>query len=195
MTAPLASIRNCDGCTLCCKVFRVAALDKPQGIWCPHCAIGRGCGIYDSRPTECAAFQCGYLVEPGLDDRWKPSESRLVLWSMGQVMFVHVDPQRPDAWRREPYYSSIKQWAVEALAAGAQVIVQIGSRAIVILPDRDVDLGIFAPDEIAVTTRVGTSGGVRYEALKLKRSDPRAANLVPADLSMAAAGRSSAGAR
>jgi len=189
MTEPLATIRSCDGCTLCCKVFAVPTLDKPAGTWCSHCAIGQGCKIYDTRPAECIAFQCGYLVEPGLDERWKPSESRLVLWSMGQTMFIHVDPQRPDAWRREPFYSSIKQWAVEALAAGAQVAVQIGARAVMILPDRDVDLGVVASDEIAVTTRVPTPGGVRYEALKLKKNDPRAANLTPVDFSMAATKR------
>lgn len=185
MTEPLAVIRSCDGCTLCCKVFAVPALEKAGGKWCQHCAIGQGCKIYDSRPAECAAFQCGYIVEPELDERWKPSECHLVLFSLGKAMFIHVDSQRPDAWKRQPYYASIKQWAVEALAAGAQVAVQIGARVIMILPDRDVDLGIVSADEIAVTTRVASAGNVRYEALKLKRSDPRAANLTPLNASMA----------
>ncbi len=138
---------------------------------------------------ECAAFQCGYIVEPGLDERWKPAESRLVLWSTGDTMFVHVDPQRPDAWKREPYYANIKQWAIDALAVGAQVTVQIGSRVIMILPDRDVDLGVVSSDEIAVTTRIQTPRGVRYDALKLNRNDPRAAGLQPMDYSMPTAAR------
>jgi hypothetical protein len=192
MTEPLASIRNCDGCTLCCKIFRIAALEKPKGQWCSHCSVGKGCEIYDTRPEECRAFKCGYLVEPGLDEGWKPSEARLLLSSQGRTLSVHVDPQRPDAWKRAPYYASMKQWAKEALPLGSQVAVWIGDRAIMILPDRDVDLGIVAPDEIAVTTRVAIPGGVRYEALKLKKSDPRAANLAPADFSMAAAARGDA---
>src|SRR5262249_18009872 len=154
----------CDGCTLCCKVFRIPTLDKPQGKWCPHCAIGAGCNIYERRPDECRGFLCGYLCEPGLDERWKPSVARFFLSTLPGVdrLVIHVDPQRPDAWRREPYYSSIKQWATEAVEVGSQVCVFVGMHGWVILPDRDVDLGICTPDELTITTRERTFKGVRY---------------------------------
>jgi hypothetical protein len=53
-----------------------------------------------------------------------------------------------------------------------QMVVQIGRRAIVILPDRDTDLGIVEEDERIITMERETPFGVRLEALKLKHDDP-----------------------
>ncbi len=188
MAAFLEAIRSCDGCTLCCKVFRIETLQKAAGSWCPHCKVGNGCAIYEDRPPECRGFQCGYLCEPELDERWKPSVAKFFLWTEpgNQRLAIHVDPQRPDAWRREPYYSSIKQWAVEAVASGSQVAVFVGMHIWVILPDRDVDLGICSPGELTVTTKTATPGGVRYDAFKISSDDPRASNFAPPTFSMTA---------
>ena len=119
---PLPMIRGCDGCTLCCKVMAVRALDKPQGKWCPHCKTGFGCGIYEDRPDECRVFACGYLVMPHLAPIWRPAVSHLIISSeiSQDRMSIHVDPARPDAWRKEPYYSTIRQWSVRALASAAR---------------------------------------------------------------------------
>src|SRR5215207_6381407 len=34
---------------------------------------------------------------------------------------VHVDPVRPHAWQKEPYYSQIKRWAIAAAALRGRV--------------------------------------------------------------------------
>jgi hypothetical protein len=62
----------------------------------------------------------------------------------GKQIAVQVDPQRPDAWRQETYYSQLKAWARWAVANGNKVVVVVGvgSRAYVVFPDRDVDLGV-----------------------------------------------------
>jgi hypothetical protein len=53
------------------------------------------------------------------------------------------------------------------------VTVFVGRRAIVIFPDRDVDLGILAEDERTLVLRRRTPGGDQLEALKVKADDPR----------------------
>lgn len=170
------SARNCDGCTLCCKVMEVAALDKPIGQWCPHCVVGSGCGIYGSRPPACHSFECSYLVDLNLDPAWEPRRSRIVLVCVGGTnrISAHVDPGRPDAWRRAPYYAQLKAWSRQAVAARGQVVAYVGRRATVILPDRDVDLGIMADDEVIVTSGLRTPVGLRIEVSKATRAATQA---------------------
>jgi hypothetical protein len=143
MTQPVRkTVRECDGCTLCCKVIGVKALEKPMGKWCQHCAPKGGCAIYEARPEECRIFNCGYLLEPSLTPEWKPNESKNILLTEdgGRRIVAHVDTQRPDAWKREPFYSTLKQWAKDGAAKGAQVVVTIGPCRIAVLPDRDVEM-------------------------------------------------------
>ncbi len=46
--------RSCGECLLCCKLAKIVGLDKPDGVWCRHCAPGRGgCTIYETRPPVC----------------------------------------------------------------------------------------------------------------------------------------------
>src|SRR4029078_2240950 len=83
LAAPEPTIRpgGCGGCTLCCKVMAVPALAKPAGTSCQHCNTGRGRGIYETPPAECAEFLCGYLAQPELPEDWKPVVSRLIIHS------------------------------------------------------------------------------------------------------------------
>lgn len=74
--------RECGGCTMCCKVMHVPELEKPAGIWCPHCAVGEGCGIYDERPKPCRDFECLWLQDDGrvLLDADRPDRIGVVFW-------------------------------------------------------------------------------------------------------------------
>jgi hypothetical protein len=177
------AVRGCDGCTLCCKIMGVPALSKPGNTWCPHCRKGVGCGIYDTRPTECRTFQCGYLLMPGLSLEWKPVTSRLIiLGSGGNRINIRVDQARPDAWRRQPYYRTMKEWAALALPQHKQVVVTVGQRTIVLLPDRDVDLGFVAPDEvITVIDTPGIGGGHTYEVYAVKGDSEIGGRIAAAD--------------
>src|SRR5262245_7587478 len=76
-TTPLPG-RSCGGCTLCCKVLGVPALEKPRGTWCSHCERGTGCRIYETRPDACRTFLCGWLVNPRFGAEWKPERSKIV---------------------------------------------------------------------------------------------------------------------
>lgn len=174
--------RTCGTCTLCCKLLRIESLDKPQGKWCERCEIGTGCRMYAVRPTECRDFFCGYLTVRELDESWRPSLSKLVVCFEGgesKTIYVHVDPDRADAWKRPPYYQKLKEWSLRAVSGRGQVIVKLGSRAIVIFPHKDVDLGPVGEDEMVVTQERRTAQGIELDAIKLRRDDPRAALVLP----------------
>lgn len=175
--------RQCGTCTLCCKVMRIEELDKPVGQWCPNCAIGSGCKIYADRPQSCRDFHCGYMFwENNIGEHWYPAKSRMVIVSElnGKRIGIRVDPSRPDAWRTQPYYNEIKAWAQatrvpEGRADAFVVTVHIGERWIWVLPDREVDVGIVADDEIVATAEVMTPSGPKIDVVKLKKDDPRLA--------------------
>jgi hypothetical protein len=148
--------RACGKCSLCCKLMNVEEFNKPQGIWCRHCKPGRGgCTIHATRPAVCRDFHCGWLVGPNLGPEWWPLTSRMVLFFEQNTnrLAVHVDPDHPRAWQREPYYGQLKAWSREAAVAQHQIVVYIRRRAVVILPDQDVDIGDLEPgDHIRVDT-------------------------------------------
>ena len=166
--------RECGTCTLCCKVVGVLEIAKPSGVWCPHCVSGKRCGIYDTRYASCRTFYCEWMMQKALGPEWKPDRAKFVLVNTdaSRHLTACVDPGYPSAWRRSPYYENLKQWAVEGVRRSPDlhlVDVRIGSHCIVILPDRDVDIGILGPDEMIGTQSKETSAGMVIEVRKVKR--------------------------
>jgi hypothetical protein len=156
---------------LCCKLIAVSALGKPPGVWCTHTVKGKGCGIYETRPTECRTFFCHWMLEKGLTAEWKPDRAKFALvTSEGGHMTAFVDPGFPAAWRSAPYYDVLKRWAVEgARASPPRVIsVRIGARGIVILPDREIDVGTIGANE---SIMLETGPGGRIDVRKHTRED------------------------
>lgn len=154
------SERVCGTCTLCCKVLGIAALDKPMGRWCPKCAIGKGCTIYDERPPECRTFNCLWLSQDGLGPEWKPERSKFVLVRSadGGALIVQVDVTSPGAWLRAPYHATLRAWARAAIAERRQVVVMVADHVTVIMPDRDVPLGPVAPGDHVMMRSVMANG-------------------------------------
>jgi len=58
-------------------------------------------------------FSCLWLLDEQLGEDWRPDRAGFVLYldEGGRRMLVHVDPDRPDAWRRQPYANVLGQWA------------------------------------------------------------------------------------
>jgi hypothetical protein len=167
--------RACGTCTLCCKVVSVAEVGKAAGEWCRHCLPGRGCGIHPTRPYVCRGAYCEWMISKGLGPEWKPERSRFALFRTngGRRLTAHVDPGYPSAWRRSPYFETFKHWAREATRKTPDmhvVDVMIGVRSTVILPDREVELGIVAPDELVILNKMTSPvGGEVIEVEKIKR--------------------------
>jgi hypothetical protein len=148
--------RTCGDCTLCCKVMAIEELAKPAGSWCPHCKPRRGCLVYEGRPGECQTFSCLWLVNELLDERWKPNRSKLVLTTSEDGIEIRCDPAYGDAWRKEPFCSEIREWAISGETHDVTVVVISGQRMILVTPDREFDLGIVGPDERIVRELEGT---------------------------------------
>lgn len=93
--------RTCGGCTFCCKVMSIDELKKPSSLWCPHADIGKGCKIYEDRPQSCRNFRCHWLDNEMLPDAMRPDKSKVIFFERKQErrLQVHLDPDRPDAWR------------------------------------------------------------------------------------------------
>ncbi len=147
--------RECGTCTLCCKVMGIYALEKPQGVWCPHCAPGRGCEIYETRPQECRTFACNWLVDEGLGEEWKPDKCRMVLVpnEIEKRYVVHVDPAMPDAWKKAPYRQRLMTLMQAGLPLGRLVFIDVAGKLSLLLPDRVEELGRLRPgDKVALQT-------------------------------------------
>ncbi len=158
--------RSCGKCNLCCKITEVAALNKPFNVWCEHCDVGRGCRIYEERAPICREFFCRYMRDASLDERWNPANAHFLLRAADAgTLVIQVDPQRPDAWKREPYYSMLKQRTQIVYPQGGKIFVKIGHRTILMLPDRDADLGICGPDDRIAVRPSFTPTGVRWEVM------------------------------
>lgn len=161
--------RECGGCTLCCKVYDVPALDKPAGTWCRHCRPGQGCGIHETRPAQCRSFHCLWMTQGWLGPEWKPDRSKIVLSvdPATRFLFAQVDPGAPAAWKREPYYGHLKQWARAGAPERRHVIVFLNKSATVVLPDRDVPVGVLGPGERILTRETRTAAGVSLTVEKV----------------------------
>ncbi len=114
--------RECGSCTLCCKLLGVKELNKPQGEWCKHCDIGKGCKIYDSRPNECRNFTCMWIVGM-LPEEMKPDKVHAVFTvTKDNTISVDVDLNRPDV-----YKNGLVKMCIDKLdAQGNKVLVYSG---------------------------------------------------------------------
>lgn len=172
----IAPVRDCDGCTLCCKVMNVPQLEAPAGTWCRHCDAAKGCAIHATRPQVCRDFFCMYITNKNLGPEWKPSACKFVISheANGNRLAIHVDTERPDAWQREPFLTTFRAWSEAGIRHGGQVVVFVARHAYVILPDSVVDLGDVAPDDLILTAMTRTPQGIKVEPFKASNDDPRA---------------------
>jgi hypothetical protein len=172
--------RTCGTCSLCCKVMSITELQKPAGIWCHHHKQGAGCGIHPLRPYSCRGVYCEWMLVKNLGPEWKPERSKFALFRTngGRRITAHVDPGFPGAWKRAPYYEQLKKWSAWGLQQRPDmhmVDVMIAARCIVVLPDRDIDLGVISDGETVRLDRFGSGPSERVEACQV----PQPAEHIP----------------
>jgi hypothetical protein len=167
--------RSCGGCTMCCKVLGITELQKPVGKWCPHCDIGKGCKIYETRPEECRTFHCAWLVDDRLADVWKPDRSKIVITTGrdGNSMEFRCDPGSPGAWRAKPYYDEIIRVAKAAEPNDKSVYVIVGNKNTLVTPAKEFPLGEVPEVNVIVKEMsgnrvVGVKVVTKAEFLKMK---------------------------
>lgn len=158
--------RECGSCSLCCKVYNIPEIGHVAGKWCKHCAPGKGCVIHEALPSPCAAFNCLWRTEQALPAHWKPDQAKMVItiFPLTEYIYVQVDPGTPGAWRKQPYYDQIRQWAKNNLQKGIHVIVFVNDNATLIMPDQDLPLGPMKPTDGLLVRKNAVAGRVTYEA-------------------------------
>lgn len=159
--AAAETARTCGSCGLCCKVLRIDVLEKEAHSWCEHYAPATGCGIYNKRPQVCRGYQCRWLYDPSLGEEWKPERCGFVVapGKSGVGLWINTDLATPLAWRREPFYSQIRQWSEVSRHGGGYVAVAQGDRVFVVFPEEEVEVDGVVPDSaLKVGYRVGPAG-------------------------------------
>jgi hypothetical protein len=169
IVATPAAGRACGACTLCCKVFDVPAVESIAGQWCRHTKAGKGCGIHATRPDHCRNFHCLWMTESWLGPEWKPDRAKMVLTldPVSRSMNVQVDPGQPNGWKREPYYGQLRRWAAASLPLNRHVLVHVNKTTTVVLPDRDVPLGVFSEGDRLVARDRMTPAGLTADVEKV----------------------------
>jgi hypothetical protein len=161
--------KSCGSCSLCCKLFDVDWLEKPKpaGQWCHHCKPGRGCAIWQNLPQKCADYHCVWRLDPALGQEWKPERARFILTHAHQdaPLAVILEPSAPDAHRREPYASALRETARQHLEGrGSTIVVFCGKRRSLIFPDHEIDIPDGLPlDEVRIH-RMNRAGEVFWRA-------------------------------
>jgi hypothetical protein len=171
---PLVPGRVCGSCMLCCKVMHVEELNKPSGVPCSYAVAGSGCTIREHRPRSCRRFFCGWRIDPNIDALWKPEICGFVLTiSMRyQSLLVMVDPAKPFAWKMQPYHGRLREWAARAFNEDKRIVAMVSGEATVILPDRDLPVGVLGLDDEIILSRAGTG----YHAERRRRPQGSAAS-------------------
>ena len=157
--------RECGSCTLCCKVYDIHEIRKPEGRWCQHCTPGRGCRIHEDRPYQCREFFCLWLTDADIPMDWKPEHSKVVLSIFPENGFIYgqVDPGSPHAWRKEPYFSELKRLSASLLKQNRHLILFVNREATLIMPTGAVPMGPMSPLDGFVVRQVFTDAGPGYE--------------------------------
>jgi hypothetical protein len=110
------------------------------------------------------------MTEGWLAEEWKPERAKFVLTLDPATRFLlaQVDPGQPRAWRAAPYYDQFKRWAAAAVPEGRLVVIFVNRSATVVLPDRDVDVGVMEADDRLFMDMRMTPGGPAYDLSKRK---------------------------
>lgn len=128
--------RQCGSCNACCDILEVTQVDKPVNQLCRHWEAGKGCTIYDRRPQMCRSFSCGWL-QGHIGDEWFPDSARMVVHFSQDAVNVQVDPDYPDRWRQEPYFSKLCEWSLMGIRRngnpGYVTLIVVGSDRFLLL--------------------------------------------------------------
>lgn len=88
-------VRECGGCTLCCKLVPVAEVEKAAGQRCRHQQTGKGCRIYASRPMVCRFWNCAWIMEENVGDMRRPDRSRYVIDCLPDFVTLVYEGEEP----------------------------------------------------------------------------------------------------
>lgn len=80
-----ANHNRCGGCSACCDAFPIDEIGKPTNETCPH--YDNGCAIHDTKPRECADFDCAYLQGRDVPVSIRPDKCGIVFEKLSSRLF------------------------------------------------------------------------------------------------------------
>jgi hypothetical protein len=138
----LLTTNECGECIACCvnpaiskEQYRDLGMPpteaKPYGQKCVHCT-GKGCGVYDVRPSICRGYQC--------------------LWKFG---LVDAPPNVTGvAWSFEPNYDTLRGWIVVGQCDSAKAVLDSNEHLIELARFFHINLLGLPVDGVVVRDRV-----------------------------------------
>lgn len=126
--------RDCNGCTVCCKLVQVEEIQKPQWKQCGFCADKR-CQVYDTpqMPSVCKDFECVWLSRPDLLplDAQRPDKLGIMLMETdSRLLIIEAWPagfRGPDVLRSVKHVTeSLNHFAERPLAVGNAMYIEPG---------------------------------------------------------------------
>lgn len=151
---------------MCCKLGAINEVEKEDGQWCKHCSTHQSCDAYDQRPKVCRDYFCYYMLSE-LGEEWRPSTAKLMISTMmNGLVYISVDPDHPHVWRNEPYYSTMRQWALNN-----RIVVLLGPQVWAVYPDRVEDLGRMEEGHFLAPVDMPSPNGILKRVIKIRRED------------------------
>lgn len=153
---------HCQECTACCHVYTIPELDKKAGTWCQHCAVGKGCKIYEARPKVCQTFECLWLLsqkygepEARMPPEMRPDRSHVVIGPATNptVYTFNMTPGYYDAWRKPGVQRIIKRMIQRGLHAVMNTAVL--TRKILVDKDGEREIEVSKPDSDGMQWAIG----------------------------------------
>lgn len=143
------SARQCNECTLCCKLLPVAELHKPANVRCGFSRAGKGCIVHSrpNYPTSCRLWACAWLQDPAAELLPRPDRAHYVVDMALDYIEIEAHGERfrvdvVQVWCDPKYPHAHRDPALRAyLAARAALFHQA---ALVRFNERDA-ITLFAP--------------------------------------------------
>jgi hypothetical protein len=134
--------RSCGDCNLCCKIPGVGAVGKKNLTWRPHCDIGKGCRIYETRPEECRDFRCLWLDDESLPPEFDPRRARFIAYFKDKCLVIDCDAAARNIHRDKKYAALFAHLAAKLEPHGGFVSICYGEHMIAMTPRDIFDLGM-----------------------------------------------------
>lgn len=120
--------RTCGSCDACCTVLGIEVLEKDAGSRCPHLRAKGGCGIYTTRPGECAIYRCLWHTGVFGETRDRPDRLGLILDAPQPMAEMYLYKDIPFVVVREVWpgaaWSPRASRVISPIAAHMVVVVQ-----------------------------------------------------------------------
>ena len=118
---------DCGTCKVCCRVLGVEEIRKTPGEACEF-LCDRGCGIYDTRPESCRAFECAWLQMQRsprpLPKKMRPDKCGVMFVITAQPGRIAAHCDREHALDEAPVREHVERW----LRNGVTIIRVVGDK-------------------------------------------------------------------